>query len=484
MSRNPPTGTYAATALAREGFQVHLLEKDAFPRYHIGESLLPSSRSFLGFIGAAEKVDKYGFTVKVGAALKLNQHKREGYADFDITAWNVVRSEFDEILLRHAIECGVIVHEEICVQKIIFSSEDPAKPVAAEWKSTHGTTGQISFEWLVDASGRNGIMSTKYLKNRRFNQVLRNLATWGYWSGGWHALTDETGWAWFIPLHNGTVSVGVVISEDSNRIKKSMQDSGETHYLTQLRLAPGLMNLLGDAKFTGQIKSAGDYSYSASEYAGKNYRVAGDAAAFIDPLFSSGVHLAFSTGLSAASTIAASIRGHCTEAEAILFHNQKTSTSYTRFLLAILGVYKQITSQESSALSDVNEDNFDRAFAFLRPVILGAADTDATVTEAMLQTTIDFFSHVVGVTTPEMHDVVSKRLDPVLMAPNGPILTHKAVADATGQDEEAKQVLWQINSKKGLDVLYDWENDFRQERLNGFSVALTWGHLGLRRDGV
>ncbi|KAJ6583048.1 putative halogenase [Mycena vulgaris] len=496
-----PAGTYAAAALAREGFQVHLLEKDAFPRYHIGESLLPSCRSFLGFIGAAEKVDTFGFTVKVGAALKLNQHKREGYADFDITAWNVVRSEFDEILLRHATECGVIVHEGICVQKIIFSSEDMARPISAEWKSTEGMTGKITFEWLVDASGRNGIMSTKYLKNRRFNQVLRNIAMWGYWSGAgtyaketsrenapwFEALTDETGWAWFIPLHNGTASVGVVLSEDSNRIKKarvSVKDSGETHYLTQIRLAPGLVNLLGDAKFMGQLKSAGDYSYSASEYAGKNYRIAGDAGAFIDPLFSSGVHLAFSTGLSAASTIAASIRGDCNEAEAILFHNQKTSTSYTRFLLAILGVYKQITSQESSVLSDVNEDNFDRAFAFLRPVILGAADTDATVTEAMLKTTIDFFSHVVGVTTPEMHEVVSKRLDPVLMAPDGPILTHKAVADATGEDQEANHVLLQINSKKGLNVLYDWESDFRQERLNGFSVALTRGHLGLRRESV
>ncbi|KAK7012981.1 putative halogenase [Favolaschia claudopus] len=476
-----PAGSYTATALAREGFEVHLLEKDVFPRYHIGESLLPSSRSFLSFIGAAERVENHGFTPKVGAAL-INQHKREGLsidADFDVTAWNVVRSEFDDILLKYASSCGVVIHEGIAVQKIIFSA---SKPSSAEWLSREGMTGRIDFDWLVDASGRNGIMSTRCLKNRRFNQVLRNRAIWGYWNGAgtyakgtsrenapWlEALTDESGWAWFIPLHNGTTSVGIVMSEDAYLRKKNTlpaHNSGEDYYLSQLQLTPGIIALLGDGKFVGEY-----YSYSALQYGGTSYRIVGDAG---DPLFSSGVHLAFSSALCAASTISASIRGDCTEAEAISFHDMKTSTSYTRFLLAILGVYKQIKAQESSVLSDVNEDNFDRAFQFLRPVILGAADTDATVTEEMLQTTIDFFSHVVGVTHPEMHRAVAQRIDLKFMAPNGPILPHKVVADAAGQDKEVNQVLWQINSKKGLD------KDFRKEKLNGFSIRLIRGQLGL-----
>ncbi|KAK6991927.1 putative halogenase [Favolaschia claudopus] len=488
-----PAGSYAATALARECFQVHLLEKDVFPRYHIGESLLPSSRSFLSFIGAAERVENHGFTPKVGAALKLNQHKREGYADFDVSAWNVVRSEFDDILLKYAASCGVAVHEGVAVQNIIFSAEDPSKPISGKWLSREGVSGRIDFDWLVDASGRNGVMSTRYLKNRRFNQVLRNRAMWGYWNGAgtyakgtsrenapWlEALTDESGWAWFIPLHNGTASVGIVISEDAYLRKKNAllaHNAGEEYYLSQLQLTPGIIDLLGDGKFLGEVKTAGDYSYSALQYGGNNYRIVGDAG---DPLFSSGVHLAFSSALCAASTISASIRGDCTEAEAISFHDMKTSTSYTRFLLAVLGVYKQIKAQESSVLSDVNEDNFDRAFQFLRPVILGAADTDATVTEEMLQTTIDFFSHVVGVTHPEMHTAVAHRIDLRFMAPDGPILPHKVVADAAGQDKEVNQVLWQINSKKGLDVLYDWEKDFRKEKLNGFSIRLLRGQLGL-----
>jgi flavin-dependent dehydrogenase len=93
------------------------------------------------------------------------------------------RADFDEILLKHAATCGASVHDGVRATKINFSTEDARKPVAAEWKSSQGETGEIRFNWLVDASGRNGIMSTKYLKNRTFNKALRNVAIWGYWTG-------------------------------------------------------------------------------------------------------------------------------------------------------------------------------------------------------------------------------------------------------------------------------------------------------------
>ncbi|KAJ7898838.1 hypothetical protein B0H14DRAFT_2331937 [Mycena olivaceomarginata] len=149
------------------------------------------------------------------------------------------------------------------------------------------------------------------------------------------------------------------------RVKRSTlvgPDANKTHYLTQLNLAPGVIRLLGTAELAGEVKSAGDSSYSASNYAGRNYRIVGDAGAFIDPFFSSGVHLTFASGLSTASTIAASIRGQCTETEAIRFHNEKTGTSYTRFLLVVLSVYRQINAQEAPVISDVDEDNFDPGY--------------------------------------------------------------------------------------------------------------------------
>ncbi|KAJ7098496.1 putative halogenase [Mycena belliarum] len=512
-----PAGAYAASALAREGFSVTVLEKDVFPRYHIGESMLPSCRPFLRFIGAEEKVAVHGFTVKVGTAVKLNQFKREGYTDFispDPTraAWNVVRSEFDEILLRHSAESGARVCEGVQATGINFSAADPTQPVSADWKS-NGRTGTTRFAWLVDASGRAGLLSTKYLKNRKFNRALRNVAMWGYWQGAgtyapgtpranapwFEALTNQTGWAWFIPLHNGTVSIGVVLKEEAHRAKKATLEAegratSEAHYCAQLALAPGVLRLLGDAEMTGEVRSAGDYSYSASHYAGPHYRIVGDAGAFIDPFFSSGVHLALANALSAASSIAASIRGHCTEQEAIKFHSEKMGTSYTRFLIVVLSVYRQITAQAAPVLSDIDEDNFDRAFEFLLPVIQGAADTDQGMTEQTLQRTLDFCEHALGPTTPEMHVAVATRLpsESTLLAPDAPPLTPAAVALLAGDDDDVRHVLLRANARRAVEGIYDWEADLCGDvegkgmdgRGRGLSVVLERGSLGLRRGVV
>ncbi|KAJ7500064.1 putative halogenase [Mycena latifolia] len=498
-----PAGSFAAAALAREGLEVTLLEREHFPRYHIGETLLPSARRFLRFIGAEQKVIDYGFCAKPGAALKLNQNKREGYTDFihpnpNNHSWSVTRADFDEILLRNAAENGVRVFEGVSVSAIKFSPENDKQPVAAEWKSDTGSTGEIRFKWLVDASGRNGIMSTKYLKNRKFNSSLRSVACWGYWTGAnmyapgtsrenapwFEALSDESGWAWFIPLHAGRVSVGFVLKDDLARAKKAQvsgPDVNTTHYLNQFKFVPGLKRLLGDGKFQGEVKSAGDYSYTAAQYAGPNYRIAGDAGAFIDPFFSSGVHLAFSGALSATCTIAASIRGQCTEEEAIQFHTNKISTAYTRFLVVVLSAYKQITSQSVPVLSDIDEDNFDRAFDFIRPVIQGAADTDPTGTRKMVQSTIDFCSQALNTTDPEMIEEVAKRVDPALMTSDGPILRPKDVAAIAGDDEEAEIVLQKMNARKAVEELQSWEPNFRGETFNGFSIVPERGNLGLHK---
>ncbi|KAF7331262.1 hypothetical protein MKEN_00003300 [Mycena kentingensis (nom. inval.)] len=499
-----PAGACAAAALAREGFGVTLLEKDHFPRYHIGESMLPSCRPFLRFIGAEEKVVNHGFAVKVGAAVKLNQYKREGYTDFinpnpNNAAWNVVRSEFDEIVLRHAAEVGVAVHEGVYVTNIHFSADDPKRPVAAEYKSSDtGSTGKIDFEWLVDASGRLGIMSTKYLKNRTFNKALKNIAYWAYYKGAgvympgtqrenapwFEALTDETGWAWFIPLHNGTTSVGVVMRETDSKAKKTASgNDSHNHFLANLKLAPGLLKLLGDsAELVSEVKTAGDYSYSADAYAGPGFRIAGDAGAFIDPFFSSGVHLAFSNALSAAATIASSIRGQCTEQEAIEFHSEKTGTSYTRFHVVVLSIYRQITSQNDPVLFDINEDNFDRAFDFLRPVIQGIADSTKDITESVVQATMDFCEHALGPTTPEMAADVAGRIDPTLLAKDGALMGRADVEKLAGDDEDAKHVLLRVNARKAVEGIYDWEGNFRNERLGaGFFIRLERGNLGLEK---
>jgi len=351
-------------------------------------------------------------------------------------------------------------------------------------------------------------MSTKYLKNRRFNQALNNVACWGYWDGAGsympgttrqnaifvEALEDESGWAWFIPLHDGSTSVGVVMDQEtSNRKKKASRaasgGSGSNllaHYKQELLSnAPGVLKLMGDATLRNDgtpiaVKSAGDFSYSAPSYAGDHYRLAGDAGAFIDPFFSSGVHLAFTGGLSAALTISASIRGLCSEDDAQRWHTSKIATSYTRFLLVVLGTYKQIRNQSMPVMSDVDEDNFDRAFDLIRPVIQGTADVGKALTEDELQKTMDFCSHLFAPTDPEMHSSVKARLDPSLTSPDAPIMTESDIDRVLGDaDEEAKIVLSEINARKPIHTMYNPTENFGVEEHFGFKAVLQRGKLGL-----
>lgn len=336
-----PGERYAATLLQREGHQVVLMEAATFPRYHIGESMLPSLRDYLRFIDLEDEVAKHGFCVKPGATFKLSRDVRESYTDFSLagpncTAWNVIRSEMDDLLLRNARKHGVQVFEETRVTDIDFEGDpESSRPVAAHWSNKAGASGSITFDWLIDASGRAGVMSTKYLRNRVMRESLRNVAVWGYWTGvrgigdgteragspWFEALTDEQGWAWAIPLHDGTTSVGVVMHSDASKAKKDiLTPEGQKptlteHYLDQLKFLPGVRALIGDTgKFIpGSTKSASDYSYFATHYSGDHLRIIGDAGNFVDPFFSSGVHIAMVGAISAVLTICASLNGETEE---------------------------------------------------------------------------------------------------------------------------------------------------------------------------
>ncbi|KAI0708919.1 FAD/NAD(P)-binding domain-containing protein [Cerioporus squamosus] len=524
-----PGGSYTASVLAREGFDVVLFEAAHFPRYHIGESLLPSVRHFLRFIDAEEKIASYGFVRKPGSAIKFNQYMQEGYTDFvalgaSNNAWNVTRSEFDHLLLKHAASCGAKVYEQTRVTDITFDNTPPPSPVRATfpqapsrpslghrrsstvefavpgaqdaaslgrprsviYETAYGSKREITFDYLVDASGRAGIMSTKYLKNRKFNTSLKNVAVWGYWKNTgmygagtsrenapfFEALSDESGWAWFIPLQKGLTSVGIVMDQKQLGIRsRASSSAGSPHlnggrrgsisartastladrYLSFLQLAPGVSSLVGDGELVSiktdeeddsqqeapVARSASDYSYSASEYAGAGFRIVGDAGSFIDPFFSSGVHLAMTGALSAASSVAASIRGDCTEVEAANWHSSRVSLSYTRFLIVVLSAYKQIRAQSSNVLADIEEKTFDKAFAFLRPgtssLIQGGADMGARLSEDEVQRALDFCVHLFDPTTPEQHETVRRKLEivtgmhiPIPPSPDSPSSTKTA----------------------------------------------------------
>ncbi|KAG1901048.1 uncharacterized protein F5891DRAFT_1277977 [Suillus fuscotomentosus] len=527
-----PSGSYTASALAREGLNVVLLEAAQFPRYHIGESLIPSVRHYLRFIDAEQKLVEMGFKHKPGAAIKFNQFKREGYTDFIVlghtnSSWNVVRSTFDKMLLDHATSCGTKVFEQTSVKSFRFSPTESSRPVAAEWlRAADGKTGVISFDYLVDASGRSGLMSTKYLHNRHFNASLKNIALWGYWVGvntygtntqregapWFETLRDESGWAWFIPLHDGTTSIGVVMNQDihNEKVRALKGKSLEYRYRLSITLAPTLVKLIGTGKMVqketaggqpGQldllVRSASDFSYSASSYGGPGFRLVGDAGAFIDPFFSSGIHLAMTSALSAAVSICAAVRGDCLEVEAAAWHTKRFSLSYTRFQIVVMSAYQQIRTTDLDILSDIDEDNYDRAFAAIRPVIQGASEMGSRLSEKELQSALEFCGKCFNPTSPGhlapaskealpkyMFDVTAPLMDPhVIESIISKTFDHTNPTgdqDFCGPEEDLKLALDQINSRRVVHREYAI-NNLEAEDVNGFVVRLQRGHLGLMR---
>lgn len=245
----------------------------------------------------------------------------------------------------------------------------------------------------------------------------------------------------------------------------------------------------------GSVKSASDFSYSAPSYAGNGYRIVGDAGAFIDPFFSSGIHLAMTSALSAASSVCASIRGDCSEQDAARWHSNRFATSYTRFQVVVLSAYKQIRSQSIDVLSDVDEDNFDRAFRFLRPVIQGAADMGSRLSESELQRSLDFCVNLFNPTSPEQHQtlLVNEKISKELLDVTAPILDPAAlknalhhhsigrpghIGDPAIEETEAKLVLDKVNARRVVHSEYSI-NNLETEPLGGYFVRLELGNLGL-----
>lgn len=167
----------------------------------------------------------------------------------------------------------------------------------------------------------------------------------------------------------GTRSVGIV--QDQKMATERKHELGRPStldfYKQCLQMAPRISELLSEAELIPHVRAACDWSYTASTYHLPNARICGDAGSFIDPLFSSGVHLAITGGLSAAATISASIRGDCSEAAAGSWHSKKTVESYTRFFLAVSSATKQIRTQHEPIIKDMDEEGFQRAFDLFRP---------------------------------------------------------------------------------------------------------------------
>jgi flavin-dependent dehydrogenase len=381
-----PAGSTAATLLVRQGFDVVLLERDVFPREHIGESLIPASLPIWELTGAREKVESYGFVKKYG--LHFNWGPDTWSSVWGVPgepdarfAYQVVRAEFDQLLLEHAKSEGVKVLEGAEVTSLTFDGD---RPRAAAWKERggEGRSGEISFDYLVDASGRAGIMSTRYLRNRRFNKAFQSVAAWGYWKdvplpagapeGGVTVGAVEEGWVWGIPLHDGTMSVGLVLHKNSFKARREDGESLERLYLDGVRESPLFAELLRDGELISPVQAEQDFSYLSEKSAGPGYFIVGDAACFLDPLLASGIHLATYSALLAAASIASLARGEVREDEAIAYYESTYRQAYVRFMLLVTSLYQEYRGKNTLfwqakqlTRDDVRDTDLMQAFARL-----------------------------------------------------------------------------------------------------------------------
>lgn len=353
-----PAGATAAALLAKEGFSVRLLERSFFPRYHIGESLASSCHEFLSMSGALFTVESSGFVLKRGGLLRweagddliLDWCGLFGAAP----TWQVDRDEFDKVLLDHAASVGVEVIQGAKVTKVLFDGD---RPYAAEWTqtrsadSTEEARGTTEFDYLVDASGRAGLLSAQQFKNRRKHEAFRNVAIWGYWAGGdllpdtpeggINQIADADGWFWVIPLRGGRVSVGKVTDERSFAARRGGFDSVEAMLHGVIAESEAVSGLLTGATFQQPVHVERDYSYVADSFCGPGYYLAGDAACFLDPLLSTGVHLAMYSATLAAAAITATAHGDVSDRQARSFYESMYHDDYTRMFLLASDLYSR-----------------------------------------------------------------------------------------------------------------------------------------------
>jgi FADH2-dependent halogenase len=345
-----PGGSSVATALARRGRSVVVLERERFPRFHIGESQLPWTNEILHALGARDTIAASGFIEKWGASFRPPDGSVEQYADFQTApetpapqTFQVLREKFDEILLRHSEKCGARVLEGHRLLDAAFDRDG----VTLRFADQLGAAGTLRVGVVVDASGRTGVLVKRFGRHAH-DPLLNNIAVHAQFEGIPRATGRragdirmftrlDMGWLWFIPLSETVISVGAVIPQGVHRREsRPTPEESLDHYLAD---TPAAAPLLERARRVSPARFDADYSYLATRMGGDRWVAVGDAAAFLDPIFSTGVMLAMQGGLEAAEAIDAGLRAGDVSAGAFARYEQVVRTRYQHFRRFAVGFY-------------------------------------------------------------------------------------------------------------------------------------------------
>jgi len=313
-----PAGSTAATLLAERGHRVVLLEKEAHPRFHIGESLLPANVPLFEKLGVAREMQAIGME-KYGATFVSPWHdKTAGFEFADATdptmpmAYQVRRSEFDEILFRRAQKVVMEARENCRVREVDLGDRKREPSVTAT--DGEGQVREYHAKFVVDATGRDTFLANR-LKVKRRNRRHNSSAMFGHFAG---AVRDcgrqegniiifwfDHGWFWFIPLKDGVTSVGAVVWP---YYMKARDKPLREYFLETIASCPALHERLAKAELVSEPEATGNYSYDCALCQGENFVLLGDAYAFIDPVFSSGVMLAMNSAFAATEVVDARLK--------------------------------------------------------------------------------------------------------------------------------------------------------------------------------
>ncbi|MEY2507420.1 MAG: hypothetical protein QOH01_1749 [Verrucomicrobiota bacterium] len=308
-----PAGSVAGALLARAGRRVIVLERDKFPRFHIGESLLPFSMQVFSRLGLHEKFARAGFMEKFGGEMYgacgddgVKFYFEDGFRSQTDRSYQVTRADFDKVLLDHAAESGAEVCEETGVDAVDFTNDGATIAIS---RKGNGASEKIRARYVIDASGRNSILGAKFKLKLNYEH-LQKISVFAHYDGMTRAegrdgtltrmVRAADRWFWVIPLSPTRTSVGVVLD---GAVYKKTGLSAEEFLQRAIEEQPLLTQHMRDAERVTPVRTAADFSYRSRHLTGDRWMLAGDAAGFIDPVFSSGVFLAVLAGEQAADAL-------------------------------------------------------------------------------------------------------------------------------------------------------------------------------------
>ena len=346
-----PAGSSAAISLGQRGHSVVLLERESFPRFHIGESLLSTANDAFAALGVRNKIEAACFPEKLGARLYTHDGQSGRYVDFtevrEVTraqTFQVCRQEFDRILLERAREVGVDVRENCNVNACEFSTDAAILSVASR---DDGATSHVRVRAVVDATGRAGLIARKF--NLRTDEPrLANIAVFSHYTNVPRLegprpddirliARSDAGWFWIIPISKELTSVGVVLPKALYR--RLANGSSEETLNKAIADTPSVAGLMRQARREWPVRVEKDFWYSASTYAGDRWILAGDAGSFLDPVFSTGVSIAMESGIEAAAELHRALARNDFSASSFAAFSRRQRKRFESFRRFVVGFY-------------------------------------------------------------------------------------------------------------------------------------------------